>query len=425
MSRSHVVVLGGGFGGLSTIQALRGRGHRITLVDPRNHHLFQPLLYQVASAALAPSDIAEPLRGILSNRPDVEVRRARAERIDVEARLVHLDDGATLSYDQLVVAAGAVTSYFGHDRWAAHAPGLKSLGDALDLRHRLLNAFERAEWTDDPDARRRLLTFVVVGGGPTGVEVAGAIREIACQTLAPDFRHVDLHAVRVVLVEGRDVLGPFPDDLRASAKAQLERLGVEIRTGTNVADVGDGWVQLGDERLEAGTIVWAAGVQAAPVAATVQAEHDRAGRVVVQPDLSLPGHPEVFVIGDMAHVATDDGGTVPGVAPAALQMGQHVAACLRADAAGRPRPVFRYVDRGSLATIGRSRAVASLPFGLHLTGWIAWVIWVFVHLMTLVGHRNRVVVFLKWAWAWVTNDRSSRLLWRDEDGPPRREQPGG
>ena len=414
MPAPHVVIIGGGFGGLSVARGLAREPVRITLIDRRNHHLFQPLLYQVATAALAPSDIAEPLRGILGHQKNAEVLKAEVTGIDPAARTVTTLGGRVLAYDTLVVAAGAVSSYFGHDDWEDHAPGLKTIGDALDIRHRTLDCFERAEWADSDAERRRLLSFVVIGGGPTGVEMAGALQEIACQMLARDFRHIDASSVSVTLVEGQDLLTPFPDALRKKARAQLEGLGVHVHLGEMVEEVGADFVQVGGRRIEAGTIIWAAGVRAAPVADTLGGPQDRGGRIEVAPDLTLPGHPNVFVIGDMAHVVADGGGSVPGVAPAAMQMGRFVAACIRADRTGAPRGTFRYTNKGNLATIGRSRAVADLPGGIRMSGFPAWVLWVFVHLMTLVGHRNRLVVFLKWALAWVTLDRSSRLLWRDE-----------
>lgn len=413
MPTPHVVVIGGGFGGLSAVRALAHAPVRITLIDRRNHHLFQPLLYQVATAALAPSDIAEPLRGILASQANAEVRLAEVTGIDLAARTVSMGDNQ-LSYDHLIVAAGATSTWFGHDDWAAHAPGLKTIGDALYIRHRLLSAFERAEWTDDPAERARQLTFVVVGGGPTGVEMAGAIQEIACQTLVGDFRHLDLNAVRVVLVEGSpNLLGPFPDKLRQAARAQLEHMGVEVLTGTQVARIDAQVVQVGDTRIDAGTVVWAAGVRGSPLGAMLGVDCDRGGRVIVGPDTSVPAHPNVYVIGDLANFQHGTAQPLPGVAPVAIDMGKHAAACIRADLVGEPRRPFRYTDKGSLATIGRSLAVASIG-PVQLTGFPAWLIWVFVHLMTLVGHRNRLLVFIKWAWAWARSDRSSRLLWRDE-----------
>lgn len=409
MSTPHVVIIGGGFGGIATAQALRGAPVRITLIDRRNHHLFQPLLYQVATAALAPSDIAEPLRGVLRNQANVEVLLAEVTGIDTERREVQLHD-ERLSYDTLVVAAGARTSYFGHDDWEAHAPGLKTIGDALDIRHRILSAFEQAEWASDEE-RDALCTFVVVGGGPTGVETAGAIREIATHTLASDFRHIDPTRIRVLLVEaGPNILGTFHDTLQQSARDQLQRLGVEVRSGEAVEAIGEGFVVVNGERIATSTVVWAAGVRGAAVGSSLGVPLDRAGRVMVGPDLSIEGHPEVFVIGDLAHASQPHSDKpVPGVAPAAIQMGAHVGKQIRTGT----RTPFAYTDTGSLATIGRRKAVADLRI-LRFSGFGAWIVWVFVHLMTLVGHRNRIVVFAKWAWAWLTYDRSSRLLWQDE-----------
>ncbi len=415
MPTPHVVIIGGGFAGLAAARTLANEPVRVTLIDRRNHHLFQPLLYQVATAALAPSDIAEPLRGVLGHARNVEVRLGEVTGIDVDTRTVSVGDGDTMTYDHLIVAAGARTSWFGHADWEARAPGLKTLGDALDIRHRMLRAFEQAEWTEDEAERARLLTFVVVGGGPTGVEMAGALREIAFRTLAGDFRHVRPEAARVVLVEaGPHVLAPLPAPLRDAARRFLEELGVEVRTGTAVKAVEDGRVVLADETIAADTVIWAAGVQPSPLGSMLGAAVDRRGRVVVEADGSLADHPEVFVTGDMAHHAHDDPDQpLPGVAPVALAMGQHAARCILHDLAGRPRRPLRYLDKGNLATIGRQRAVADIA-GVRLSGLIAWLAWVFVHLMTLVGHRNRVVVFTKWAWAWATWERSSRLLWRDE-----------
>lgn len=420
MHTPHVVVVGGGFGGLATVRALAGAPVRLTLIDKRNHHLFQPLLYQVASAALAPSDIAAPLRGVLARQANVEVLLAEVTGIDLGARAVHTPD-RTLTYDHLVLATGARTAWFGHDDWEAHATGLKTVGDALQVRHRMLGALERAEWTPDPEERARLCTFVVIGGGATGVELAGALREIATKTLTTDFHHVRPGDVRVILVEGTPaVLPPFPADLQASARAQLEALGVEVLTGTMVKALRAGEVDLGDQTLEASTIVWAAGVRPVILPGLGDLPSDRAGRLVVGSDLSPDGHPEVHVVGDLAHVDQADGSTVPGVAPAAQQMGRHVARAILDDLGGRPRSPFRYADKGSLATIGRSKAVADLG-PLHFGGFLAWILWAVVHLFTLVGYRNRAVVFVKWAWQWATLDGSSRLLWIDEaarDGVP-------
>ncbi len=413
MARKQVVVIGGGFGGLTVVQQLRRSAVDITLIDRRNHHLFQPLLYQVATAALSPSDIAEPLRGVLSSQDNVEVLLGEVTGIDVGSREVVLGE-RRLPYDVLVVAAGARTTYFGNDQWAEHAPSLKSLHDALEMRRRVLSAFERAEWTDNPAERARLLTFVVVGGGPTGVELAGALREIACNALAEDFRHIDPTSARVLLVEaGPDVLGPFHEDLRSAAHDQLVALGVEVLTGRRVTGIEAGRIEVDGESIPSDTVLWTAGVRGAAIGAQLGAPLDRGGRVMVEPDLSIPGHPEVMVIGDLARFEHGRDKPVPGVAPVAIQMGQRVAANLAADEAGKPRGTFVYNDYGSMATIGRSKAVAEVG-GFRMSGVVAWLLWVFVHLMTLVGHRNRVLVFVKWAWAWLTFERSSRLLWKDE-----------
>jgi NADH dehydrogenase len=413
MSLPHLVVIGGGFGGLAVVQALRGAPVRITLIDKRNHHLFQPLLYQVATANLAPSDIAEPLRSVLARQANAEVLLGEVVEVDLQARCVRTHD-QEVPYDHLVVAAGMRSSWFGHDDWEAHAPGLKTLGDALEIRRRVLSAFETAEWTQDPAERTRLLTFVVIGAGPTGVELAGAIKEVACQTLPSDFRHIDPRQTRVVLIEaGPAVLPSFVPELQEAARRSLVALDVEVRTGEPVVNLTAGEVVLKGETIQAATVLWAAGVRGAPLGERLGVAVDRAGRVPVQPDLSLPDHPEVYVIGDLAHFAHGLERPLPGVAPVAQQMGRHVAANLRATLAGRPRTPFVYRDHGSMATIGRSHAVADLGF-LRLTGFLAWLVWVFVHLMTLVGHRSRAVVFVKWAWAWWSSDRSSRLLWQDE-----------
>jgi NADH dehydrogenase len=419
LARPRIIIIGGGFGGLACAKALRKVDADLTLVDRRNHHLFQPLLYQVATAALAPSDIAEPLRAILAHQKNTDVMLADVERVDLDARQVHTADGRALPYDKLVVATGARTSWFGNDAWETDAPGLKTLGDALDIRARVLSAFEQAEWAADPVERGRLLTFVVVGGGPTGVEMAGAIQELARHTLRREFRHIDAAATRVILVEaGPRILSTFEADQSDRARAQLESLGVTVWTGRRVQEVGAGRILIDGEELRPGAIIWAAGVQASPLGARLGAPTDRAGRVIVEPDLTLPGHPEVFVIGDLASYAHGLERPLPGVAPVALAQGAYAARCIRADLAGQPRPAFRYVDKGNLATIGYNRAVTEI-FGLKLSGYIAWLLWVFVHLLTIVGHRSRMVVFVKWAWAWWTSDRSSRLLWREDEGRPR------
>lgn len=407
----HVVILGGGFAGLRCARALRGAPVRITLIDRSNHHLFQPLLYQVATASLSPSDIASPIRSILKRQKNLEVWMGEAVDVDVDRRVVLLRDGE-VPYDYLVVATGVTHAYFGRDDWAPHAPGLKTVDDALEIRRRFLLAFETAEREADEAARRRLLTFVIVGAGPTGVELAGAMAEIVRQVMPREFRSIDTTTARILLVEGADrVLPGYPPSLSAKARRQLERLGVEVRTGARVTEIEDDAVWIGDERIEAGNVFWAAGVAASPLGVRLGAEVDRAGRVKVAPDLSVPGHPEVFVAGDLAAVE-QDGRPVPGVAPAAMQMGRHVARAIRADLEGRGRPMFRYFDKGSLATIGRAAAVAEIA-GLKLSGLIAWLVWVFIHILYLIGFRNRVVVMVQWAWAYLMYQRSVRLITGD------------
>ena len=407
----HVVILGGGFAGLRCARALRGAPVRITLIDRSNHHLFQPLLYQVATASLSPSDIASPIRSILKRQKNLEVWMGEAVDVDVDRRVVLLRDGE-VPYDYLVVATGVTHAYFGRDDWAPHAPGLKTVDDALEIRRRFLLAFETAEREADEAARRRLLTFVIVGAGPTGVELAGAMAEIVRQVMPREFRSIDTTTARILLVEGADrVLPGYPPSLSAKARRQLERLGVEVRTGARVTEIEDDAVWIGDERIEAGNVFWAAGVAASPLGVRLGAEVDRAGRVKVAPDLSVPGHPEVFVAGDLAAVE-QDGRPVPGVAPAAMQMGRHVARAIRADLEGRGRPMFRYFDKGSLATIGRAAAVAEIA-GLKLSGLIAWLVWVFIHILYLIGFRNRVVVMVQWAWAYLMYQRGVRLITGD------------
>ncbi|HEU4735110.1 MAG TPA: NAD(P)/FAD-dependent oxidoreductase [Kofleriaceae bacterium] len=415
--RAHVVVIGGGFGGLAAARALATAPVRVTLIDRRNHHLFQPLLYQVATAALNPGDIAYPIRAALSRQHNVRVLLAAATSIDVANRRVMLDEGA-LSYDYLIVATGATHSYFGHDDWARFAPGLKSVEDALEIRGRIFLAYEAAEREADPAAQREWLTFVVVGAGPTGVELAGALGEIGLQTLAHDFRTIDPTSVRVVLFEGRDrILGTYPPRLSAAAQRSLERRAVHVRLGTQViaVDATGVTVKAGDheERIGARTVIWAAGVRASSLAASLGAPRDASGRVEVRPDLSIPGHPEVFVIGDLAKMVMPDGSQVPGVAQGALQGGRHVAAVIAAEAsgegAGRERPAFRYHDKGNMATIGRAEAViVTRHFARH--GLLAWLLWWAVHIAALVGFRNRLLVMFHWAWSWLTFKRGARLI---------------
>lgn len=405
----HVVILGGGFAGLACARALRRAPVRVTLVDRSNHHLFQPLLYQVATASLSPADIAMPIRAVLRRQENAEVWMGEATSVDVENKVVHLTDGE-LSYDYLVVATGATHAYFGNDHWAEHAPGLKTIDDAVEIRRRFLLAFEAAEREADPEARRRLLTFVIVGAGPTGVELAGAMAEIARDVIPNDFRSVDTTTARIILLEGGPrVLAAYPESLSERAHAKLEALGVEVRTGALVTGIEEGAVMVGEERIEAGNVVWAAGVAASPLGSTIGATLDRAGRVRVEADLTVPGHPDVFVAGDLAAVEREDGRPVPGVAPAALQMGRHVARTIRRDLEGKPRKPFRYLDKGNLATIGRNAAVAEIA-KLRMSGLPAWLVWVFVHILYLIGFRNRLIVMVQWAWAYVTYQRGGRLI---------------
>ncbi|WP_394003781.1 NAD(P)/FAD-dependent oxidoreductase [Luteimonas sp. WGS1318] len=405
----HVVIVGGGFAGLWAARALARDPVRITLIDRGNHHLFQPLLYQVATAGLSAPDIAAPLRHILRGQDNVEVRLAEVEGIDADARTLRLDGGQTLGFDQLLLASGATHAYFGNDHWAAHAPGLKTLDDALLLRRRLLLAFERAEAETDPEQRAAWLSFAVVGGGPTGVELAGTLAEIARHTLRSEFRNIDPAAAKVRLVEaGPRVLASFPEDLSQRAQRQLEKLGVEVLTGTPVEDIDAEGFCLGDTRIAARTVIWAAGVAASPLGALLDAPRDRAGRVCVAQDLSVPGHPDIFVAGDLAAVESN-GRPVPGVAPAAKQMGRHVAANIRAGLRGRPRAPFVYRDFGNLATIGRMAAVVHVG-KLKLSGAIAWWFWLIAHVFFLIGFRNRVVVLLNWTMAYWTYQRAARII---------------
>ena len=412
----HFVIVGGGFAGLWATRALASAPVRITLIDRHNHHLFQPLLYQVATAGLSAPDIAAPLRHILRKQANVEVRLAEVAAIAPQEKHVVLADGTTIAYDALLLATGATHAYFGHDEWARHAPGLKTLDDALQLRRHLLLAFERAEAETDPGKRAAWLSFAIVGGGPTGVELAGTLTEIARHTLKNEFRRIDPSQARVRLVEaGPRVLASFPDTLSEKARRQLERLGVEVVTGTPVSDITDEGYRLGETFIPAKTVVWAAGVAASPLARTLGVSLDRAGRVPVQPDLSVAGHPDIFVAGDLAAV-TSDGRPVPGVAPAAKQMGRHVAQVLRARLDGRASPGdFRYQDYGNLATIGRMAAV--VDFGrLKFSGLLAWWFWLTAHVFFLIGFRNRLVVLLNWCWAYWSYQRGARIiLGKDED----------
>jgi NADH dehydrogenase len=423
----HVVVVGGGFGGLRAVRALRRAPVSVTLVDDRNFHLFQPLLYQVATGALSAGEIAAPLRAMLKRQRNTRVMLAKVGGFDLEGRRVLLDelpngqDAHPIDYDTLIVAAGAGHAYFGHDEWADAAPGLKTLEDALEIRRGILSAFEAAEVETDPDRRRAWLTFVVVGAGPAGVEMAGQIAEMAKDTLPRDFRSIDPRAARILLVEAADrVLLPFPPKLSARAAGALEHLGVTPMLGRTVVGVAPDAVDVQSadgehERIEARTIVWAAGVRASGLAAALGeasgAPVDRVGRVTVGPDLTLPGHPEVFALGDMVRVQDADGGLqdLPGVAPTAMQEGRYAAKAVRARLEGRDPPPFRYVDKGNVATIGRLKAVADIR-GLRLSGTLAWVTWLFVHLFYLVGFQNRLLVMIRWSVSFLTRGRGARLI---------------
>lgn len=412
--RPHVVIVGGGFGGLYAAKVLRRAPVRLTIVDKANHHLFQPLLYEVATAALSPADIAAPIRRIFRRSRNVNVLLAEAQSIDVKQRIVRLRDGA-VTYDYLVVATGATHSYFGNQPWARFAPGLKTIEDAVEIRRRFLLAFEAAEREADPEARRAKLTFVVVGAGPTGVEMAGTMAELARRAIPRDFRFIDTSTARVILVEALDrVLPAYHGSLSARAKRDLERLGVEVRLNSKVTHIDGEGVRIGDERVEAENVVWAAGVQASPLGASLGAPTDASGRVVVEPDLSIPGHREVFVIGDMARVKDSrTGEDVPGVAPAAMQMGRFAARLICKEVAGKQadhrRPAFHFVNKGMLATIGRAKAVGTV-FGMRVVGVLAWLLWAGVHIAFLIGFRNRVLVILQWSWAYLAFQRGARLI---------------
>jgi NADH:quinone reductase (non-electrogenic) len=419
-AKPRVIIIGAGFGGLEAAKKLACKDVRLTVIDRTNYHLFQPLLYQVATAALSPADIAAPIRGILSKCKNVEVVLAEVESVDVEARKVKTND-QVFDYDYLILATGARHSYFGHDEWEKLAPGLKSLEDAVELRRRILLAFEFAEKTTDEAARKAAMTFVVIGGGPTGVEMAGAIAEISRYALAKDFRHIDPSKARVILIEGTPrLLAAYPPDLSESARKQLVELGVEVRTDARVTDITESGVKLNGEFIPCRVKIWAAGNNASFVGKTLIASVDRVGRVIVNDDLTIPGHPEVQVIGDLANFSHQTGEPLPGVSPVAMQQGRHAARnILRMIRGEKPQP-FRYFDKGSMATIGRHKAVADLKF-FHLRGLFAWLAWLFVHIIFLVGFRNRLLVLVQWAWAYLTFDKGARLITRNfqsEHRPP-------
>jgi NADH dehydrogenase len=405
----HVVIIGGGFGGLNAAKALRTAPVRVTVVDRHNHHLFQPLLYQVATATLSPGDIASPIRWILRHARNTSVWLGDVRTIDLKHRRIMLVDGASIAYDYVIIATGTSHTYFGHDGWAAHAPGLKTLEDALAIRRRILVAFEEAEREMNPLRQQRFLTFVLVGGGPTGVELAGTLAEIARQTRS-EFRNVDTQKTRIVVVEaGPTILPSFAPALRDAARRSLSRLHVEVRENTRVTAVDDGAVMLGAERLEAGTVLWTAGVAASPITATLGVPLDRTGRVIVERDLSIPDHPEAFVIGDAAAFLDAEGHQLPGVAQVAIQGGTHAARTILRRIRGEPSEPFVYHDRGSMAIIGRGSAICDIR-GLRFSGPIAWLAWLFLHIFELIGFRNRLVVMIEWATAYFTRQRSVRLI---------------
>jgi NADH dehydrogenase len=410
--RPRVVIVGAGFGGLEAAKKLACEPVRVTVLDRTNHHLFQPLLYQVATAALSPADIAAPVRGILSKCRNMEVILAEVQSVDVASKTVKAGE-LEFTYDYLILATGARHSYFGHPEWEPFAPGLKSLEDAVEIRRRILLAFEYAEKVNDEAAKRAAMTFVIIGGGPTGVEMAGAISEIARHTLAKDFRHIDPSQARVVLVEGsKCVLSSFPDDLQEKAMEQLADLKVELRTGLHATNLSEEGLQVGDEFIPCRVKIWAAGNEASPVGKSLGVETDRAGRVIVNEDLTIPGHPEVQVIGDLSSFSHQDGKPLPGVSPVAMQQGRHAAANILLMSRGESPERFRYFDKGSMATIGRNKAVADLKY-FHLSGWPAWMAWLFIHIMYLVGFRNRLVVLLQWGWSYLSFNAGARLITRN------------
>ncbi len=418
MSVPHVIIVGGGFGGLSAAKRFKRQPVQVALLDRRNHHLFQPLLYQVATATLSPGDIAAPIRWILRRQRNVRVLLGEVEAIDVTTRRVRLVDGSTVDYDYLIVATGASHAYFGHLEWEKYGPGLKTLEDALEIRRRVLLAFEQAERETNPARQQKLLTFVIVGGGPTGVELAGTLAEMARQTLRDEFRAIDTSRARIILVEaGPTILPAFPEKLRDASRASLQRLGVEVREGATVTHVDSQGVRVGEESLAAGTVMWAAGVAASPVVSTLGAPLDRAGRVLVNPDLSIPAHPEVFVVGDAAAFLHQTGKPLPGVAQVAIQSASQAAKNVLRLIEGQPTRAFHYHDKGSLAIIGRGSAIADFGWA-RFSGVLAWFAWLFIHIFMLIGFRNRLTVMVQWAAAYVTFQRSVRLITHDARSVP-------
>lgn len=414
-SKPKVVIVGGGFGGLWAAKALANKPVEVTLIDRKNHHVFQPLLYQVATAVLSPGEIAQPIRRILAKAKNTEVILGEAVGFDKEKNAVILNDGARVAYDHLIIAAGARHAYFGHDDWETAAPGLKTLEDAVEIRRRVLLAFELAERDAYLTGKQRELNFVVVGGGPTGVELAGAIADIARQALANDFKAIDTRKTNVILFEGSDrVLGTFAEELSVSAKRQLEQIGVDVRLNSYVADIEPGRVKVGEDWIDCDVVLWATGVAASPLGKALGVETDKAGRVMIEKDLSLKEHPNIFVIGDMASLLQENGEPVPGVSPAAMQMGTLTANNILNELKGKPRENFVYWDKGTMATIGRSKAIAEAA-GMKFKGFVAWLMWLFLHVFFLIGFRNRLAVMFSWFWAYLTRERSARLITGDAD----------
>lgn len=409
------MIIGGGFGGLSAAKAFANKAVDVTVIDRKNHHVFQPLLYQVATSVLSPGEIASPIRRILHRYRNIEVLLGEVAGFDKENNTVRLEDETTIPFDYLIVAAGARHAYFGHDEWESSAPGLKTIEDAVEMRRRILLAFEIAERQAYLTGVQPPLNFVVVGGGPTGVELAGAIADIARQVLASDFKAIDTTKAQVILFEGSDrVLGTFAKNLSESAKRQLEELGVDVRLNSFVTEIAPGRVKVGDDWIECDVVLWATGVAASPLGKALGVETDKAGRVFVQPDLSIPGHKNIFVIGDMASLKQKNGEPVPGVSPAAMQMGKHAAINILHDRAEKPRRDFSYFDKGTMATIGKKKAIADLR-GWHFSGFIAWLMWLFLHVTFLIGFRNRIYVLADWFWAYVTRSHSARLVTGDAE----------
>jgi NADH dehydrogenase len=414
VNRPRVVVIGAGFAGINAAKALAKAPVNVTVIDRKNHHTFQPLLYQVALAVLSPAEIASPVRTVLRHAENTEVLLGEVIGFDLNKRLVRLD-GIELPYDYLVLAAGATHAYFGHPEWEEFAPGLKTLEDATEIRRRILLAFENAEREAIAHQAVLPLTFVVVGAGPTGVELAGAISDISKRHLQEDFRAIDPRQSRIILLEGGPrVLPSYPADLSASAERQLKQMGVEVRTNAMVTNIEPNVVSIGKEKIPAAVILWGAGVSASPLGRMLGVPVDKAGRVIVDRDLTVPGHPEVFIAGDLASTTQKNGKPVPGVAPAAIQMGKFAAKQIKRSLAGEPREEFHYVDKGSLATIGRSRAIAEFPGKIHISGYFAWLGWLFIHLFFLIGFRNRFFVLTEWAWSYITYNHSARLITEPE-----------